>query len=107
MDFDLAFSGTTCVSVFIRGKDLICANVGDSRAIMCSKDSLSEWRCIPLSRDHKPEDPTESSRILKSNGRIEPIYEVGVPIGPSRIWLQNENAPGIAMTRSLGDTVAA
>lgn len=31
----------------------------------------------------------------------------GCPIGPERVWLKNENAPGLAMTRSLGDAVAA
>jgi len=31
----------------------------------------------------------------------------GDPIGPHRVWLKNENAPGLAMSRSLGDQVAA
>lgn len=28
-------------------------------------------------------------------------------MGPYRVWLKNENIPGLAMARSLGDLVAA
>ena len=34
-DFDVSFSGTTCVCVIIRGNYILCANIGDSRAIAC------------------------------------------------------------------------
>ena len=30
----------------------------------------------------------------------------GDPIGPYRVWLKNENIPGLAMSRSVGDRVA-
>jgi serine/threonine protein phosphatase PrpC len=29
----------------------------------------------------------------------------GEPMGPLRVWLKNEDAPGLAMTRSMGDGV--
>jgi len=32
---------------------------------------------------------------------------VGRPVGPMRVWLKNENMPGLAMSRSIGDKVAA
>lgn len=35
-DFDVNYSGTTVVSVLFAGNTLICANVGDSRAIIGS-----------------------------------------------------------------------
>ena len=31
------FSGTTCVTVFVDSETLICANSGDSRAILISE----------------------------------------------------------------------
>ena len=31
----------------------------------------------------------------------------GHPVGPLRVWLKKEDVPGLAMTRSLGDQVAA
>ena len=33
--------------------------------------------------------------------------EEGNPIGPSRVWLPNMMLPGLAMSRSIGDDVAA
>jgi serine/threonine protein phosphatase PrpC len=34
--FDVTFSGSTCVTVMLFGDHLICANVGDSRAVLAS-----------------------------------------------------------------------
>jgi len=39
--FDCNYSGSTVVSVMISGTKLICANVGDSRAILGSLKSKS------------------------------------------------------------------
>ena len=33
--------------------------------------------------------------------------ENGNPVGPARVWLKNQDLPGLAMSRSLGDAVAA
>lgn len=37
--FDCSYSGSTVVSVMISGNKLVCANVGDSRAILGSYKS--------------------------------------------------------------------
>jgi len=68
---DVTFSGTTCVMCFLSQSTLICANSGDSRAILCSFIGKN-WQCTQLSRDHKPEEADEAARIRKCNGRIEP-----------------------------------
>lgn len=50
----------------------------------------------------------EKERILSCNGRIDTFREPnGDPIGPARVWLKHENVPGLAMSRSIGDLVAA
>jgi serine/threonine protein phosphatase PrpC len=62
-----------------------------------------------LNRDHKPELKDEAERILKSGGRIDSFrdyYNNGEPIGPQRVWLKDEEMPGLAMSRSFGDRVA-
>lgn len=33
--------------------------------------------------------------------------EEGNPIGPARVWLRHIDTPGLAMSRSIGDAVAA
>lgn len=43
-----------------------------------------------------------------NGGRVFPYYdEEGQQWGPYRIWIQQKNVPGLAMTRSFGDYVAA
>ena len=40
-------------------------------------------------------------------GRIERfIEENGDEVGPYRVWLKNEDYPGLAMSRSIGDLIA-
>lgn len=57
-----------------------------------------------MTRDHKPDVKDEAERILNHNGRIEPFTDYnGAFVGPLRVWLKNEQIPGLAMTRSFGD----
>ena len=57
-----------------------------------------------MSHDHKPGDELEYRRIIKAGGRVEPIINShGEKLGPDRVWLLNEDSPGLAMSRSLGD----
>jgi serine/threonine protein phosphatase PrpC len=104
---DVAFSGSTCVTVFMRGTTVYCGNAGDSRAVLASYNK-GQWKAIPLSDDHKPDRPDEKKRILEHDGRVEAFRGMdGKPVGPARVWLKRGDAPGLAMARSFGDTVAA
>ena len=72
--FDVDYSGSTVVIALVLGRRLICANVGDSRAVLGSlkgPDAQKAWVAAPLSRDHKPDLPDERRRILQSEGRVE------------------------------------
>lgn len=61
-----------------------------------------------MSRDHKPDDKLEADVIYSAGGRIDTYRDAhGNPLGPLRVWLKNEDIPGLAMTRSFGDAVAA
>ena len=47
-------------------------------------------------------------RILASGGRIDSYRDPhNNPLGPLRVWMKNDDIPGLAMTRSFGDGVAA
>lgn len=51
---------------------------------------------------------SEAQRILMAGGRIDSFKdENGGPVGPSRVWLQDQEIPGLAMSRSIGDVVAS
>ncbi|MES1912134.1 MAG: hypothetical protein MHM6MM_004461 [Cercozoa sp. M6MM] len=108
-----AFSGSTIVCALSHGSDIWVANVGDSRAILATHvtDELS-CRVIDLSNDQKPCDPGEYDRIVASGGRVAPLP--GPPdqdCGPMRVsesqWMRELDVPGLAMSRSIGDDVAA
>ena len=76
---DAMLSGTTCVMTYFNHDMILCANSGDSRAILISEHEGNKngpggerYYFTQLSRDHKPELPDEASRIIARNGRIEP-----------------------------------
>jgi serine/threonine protein phosphatase PrpC len=103
---DSSFSGSTCVTLFYTPSRLICANVGDSRCVIGKFDGQN-WKSKNLSRDQKPSEQDEYDRIINSGGRIESFKdENGNYIGPERVWLKDEDVPGLAMSRSFGDEVA-
>ena len=105
--FDATFSGTTCVLVIQIGKKIICANVGDSRAILVynnKSDNDSKTSIFNLSHDFKPDLPEEKKRIYKMGGIVEQMQDMnGLKAGPPRVWGVGKNYPGLAMSRSLGD----
>lgn len=104
------FSGSTCVSVIYTPTRLICPNIGDSRAVMGRYNAKTKiWTSQDLSRDHKPTDESEARRILENGGRIQPFIDedTGEFVGPARVWVKEDEVPGLAMTRSFGDRVAA
>ncbi len=60
-----------------------------------------------MSRDHKPNHPVENERIVNSNGRVDYYKDLdGKKIGPARVYAKDDDGPGLAMSRSLGDNVA-
>ena len=109
-DIDSKNSGTTCVLVIHVGQHIICANTGDSRAILIFDEEndkdLKFSKVFPLSFDSKPEKNGEKERILKMGGIVEKIKnKFGQGVGPFRVWEKDKDYPGLAMSRSLGDFI--
>jgi len=48
----------------------------------------------------------KSRRIISNGGRVEPLNLEGEYVGPHRVWLRDEDTPGLCMSRSLGDEIA-
>ena len=105
---DSSYSGSTSVSVIFTPERIICINVGDSRCVLGKYNKAkNKWLSMNLSRDHKPSDPDEKERIIKNGGKVEPYMdEDGNFLGPERVWVLNEDSPGLAMSRSFGDEIA-
>ena len=112
---NLKTSGSTCVGIFYKKnplKKLYTANLGDSRAIIIKhqqsssgKEDKNIWSYEALSRDHTPSETDEAERIIQYGGEIQKIQnEDGRFEGPLRIFKKNEEGPGLAMSRSFGDS---
>lgn len=99
-NMDCNFSGTTAVCAIKQGKDLIIANLGDSRAVLATMSGTGYLKAVQLTTDQKPSVPQEAERIKRCNGRVFALKDE-----PSvmRVWLPDEDCPGLAMARSLGD----
>jgi len=103
--FDVHFSGTTCVLVFIIKENIICSNIGDSRAILI-KEEKGKYYYENLSYDHKPNKEEERKRIEKSGGEIHPCLDTEDD-DVLRVWIKGDNnIPGIAVSRTIGDSVS-
>lgn len=63
--------GSTGVMVVLRGKTLVTANVGDSRAVL-----ISGRKATALTDDHKPSLPSETRRIQSFGGNV--TYNTGI-----------------------------
>eukprot|EP00331_Platyophrya_macrostoma_P000435 CAMPEP_0176405332 /NCGR_PEP_ID=MMETSP0127-20121128/277_1 /TAXON_ID=938130 /ORGANISM="Platyophrya macrostoma, Strain WH" /LENGTH=297 /DNA_ID=CAMNT_0017784375 /DNA_START=57 /DNA_END=950 /DNA_ORIENTATION=- len=74
--------GCTAVTALVAQRRIICANIGDSRAVLCRGGMA-----VPLSSDHKPTIPSEVARIEAAG------YSV-----------QNNRVSGtLALSRAVGD----
>jgi len=110
---NLTTSGTTCISILYSRKfpkKIYTSNLGDSRAIIINEnnennENNSSWSFVQLSRDHKLSEMDEAERIIKYGGEIQKIQnENGEYEGPLRLFKKNEEGPGLAMSRSFGDS---
>ncbi|MED6222388.1 hypothetical protein PIB30_063895 [Stylosanthes scabra] len=99
-NLDCFCSGSTAVTIVKQGSNLFMGYIGDSRAVMGSKDSNDSMVAIQLTVDLKPDLPREAERIKRCKGRVFALQdEPEVP----RVWLPFDDAPGLAMARAFGD----
>eukprot|EP00586_Coscinodiscus_wailesii_P008223 CAMPEP_0172521582 /NCGR_PEP_ID=MMETSP1066-20121228/292662_1 /TAXON_ID=671091 /ORGANISM="Coscinodiscus wailesii, Strain CCMP2513" /LENGTH=469 /DNA_ID=CAMNT_0013304515 /DNA_START=39 /DNA_END=1448 /DNA_ORIENTATION=+ len=130
---DASSSGVTCVCIVWDHNQatLQVASVGDSRAVMGRSTSAARDKsadivvgdAVPLTIDQKPDDADEKARIVARGGIVgsrdvlfAPVSSHRVfgavvpsplPMGPQRVWYKSGDVMmGLAMSRSLGDTLA-
>jgi protein phosphatase 1L len=82
--------GSTALTAVITQKNIIVANTGDSRAVLCT-----DGNAIALSVDHKPNRADEYERITALGGKV--ITYAGAP-----------RVQGVlALSRAMGDLALA
>ncbi|KAK1417968.1 hypothetical protein QVD17_27104 [Tagetes erecta] len=97
---DCFCSGTTAVSLIKQGHDLVIGNVGDSRAVLATRDEKGSLVAVQLTIDLKPNLPREAARIQQYKGRVFALQDEPEV---ARIWLPHNDSPGLAMARAFGD----
>jgi len=81
---DTDYSGSTAV-VAVLDTSRRCVTVGwtgDSRAVVGRRcpapdgpDALAQFHAVPLTHDHKPDNPAEAARIAAAGGRVEQLVD--------------------------------
>nr|CAB3446431.1 unnamed protein product [Digitaria exilis] len=117
---DDSMSGTTAITILVRGKTIYVANTGDSRAVIAEKRG-DDIVAVDLSIDQTPYRLDELERVKECGARVLTLDQIeglknpdvqcwGTEESddgdPPRLWVQNGMYPGTAFTRSLGDSVA-
>mmetsp|Transcript_12123 Transcript_12123/g.32876 ORF Transcript_12123/g.32876 Transcript_12123/m.32876 type:complete len:360 (-) Transcript_12123:245-1324(-) len=106
-------SGTTATVLFDRraagrgagrGRELLLAHVGDSRAVL-GRQGVGEEKltAVDLTVDHKASIEAEQARITAAGGVVR---RGGAGDTNARVYVRNALHPGLAMSRSIGDLVA-
>ena len=113
IDFDL--SGSCALSILIIKNKCYIINLGDSRAVIGRIQisptpntfvenmifNVTQKVAFQMSSDHKPDRYDEKERIEKNGGCIRlDNEEVNQPY---RVYSKNDDSPGLAVSRSLGD----
>ena len=91
-------AGATAIVAVLTAHTLTVANAGDSRAVLCRKEST-----VPLSFDHKPMQETELNRIKKAGGFVNNFGRVNGNLNLSRSIgdLKYKQVPGISPAEQM------
>ena len=100
-------SGSTCSSLILTPNSFISINLGDSRAILAKyNQNNNNYIARNLTTDHKPFCEDEQKRIIEKGGIISQARdEFGNKRGILRIWKNEEDSIGLALTRCFGDQI--
>ncbi|XP_058114484.1 protein phosphatase 2C and cyclic nucleotide-binding/kinase domain-containing protein isoform X3 [Magnolia sinica] len=117
---DDSMSGTTAITILVRGRTIYIANSGDSRAVIAERRG-KDIVAVDLSIDQTPFRADELERVKNCGARVLTLDQIeglknpdvqcwGTEEGddgdPPRLWIPNGMYPGTAFTRSIGDSIA-
>jgi len=116
-------AGSTAVVLVVSTTMVQVGHVGDSRAVVAKDRGGEHWEAVQLTRDHTPHREDERLRILKDfkaaeistfdakTGRVSfdgmsDMLKNSNPDDPFRVYVKGTSAPGLCVSRSIGDGIA-
>lgn len=96
---DYELSGSCAICILMIEYKLYCINLGDSRAVIGSRKGGKNI-ALEMSIDHKPTRDDEMKRINENGGEVSDKIS-----GVMRVFKKNDESPGLAVSRSVGDIV--
>jgi len=103
--YDVWLSGTTLTVAIIdlSTRQTVMAWVGDSRCVAGRVNEKGVMEVVASTLDHKPQSPEEKRRIVAAGGEVVRLQNDL----PHRVFVRGKEAPGLAMSRAVGDLMAA
>ena len=102
-------SGATAIALLLRRSTLWAAAAGDCAAALAVRYASDGARAVPLSTEHKVDEPEERARIEAAGGHVRDAYaDADGGARPARLYYTAESrGPGLAISRAFGDLLAA
>jgi serine/threonine protein phosphatase PrpC len=87
-EIDDTMSGTTAITILMKGKDLYVANVGDSRAFIAEVDPENGKMLVAedLSHDQTPYRPDECERVRRAGATVMTLDQLEGLKDPKLDW---------------------
>ncbi|KAB1207609.1 putative protein phosphatase 2C 6 [Morella rubra] len=100
---DCFCSRTTAVTLIKQDQDIVIGNVGDSGAVLATRDEDNSLIAVQLTVDLKPDLPREAARIQRCKGRVFALQDE-----PEVVWdvLSNKEAVDIVASAPGRSTAA-
>ena len=90
--------------IFSGWSTLVCSNLGNCRAVIGRGGE--KWQSIQLNVEHTLQNKKERERMISNNARIAVDSEDnGEGEGVEKIYMGNQDVPGLEITRSIGDKI--
>jgi serine/threonine protein phosphatase PrpC len=97
------FGGSTATIVLANDRDLYCVYVGDS---LCQTFWKGEITRITTPHNWSLETEVARAKLIPQALVRKSEIRPAISVGPYRIFKKGEDYPGLAMSRSFGDTMA-
>jgi len=101
---DAGASGCAALTAWVHHGLAVVANLGNCRCVVGATSKVGNLYPLQLTVDHVPSLGTEKARLeAAGEGCLVPAEEQLTGRYTERLWLPEENSPGLGVSRAFGD----